>query len=66
MRNREVSGAEELLPGLGAPKRWREEDEEGEYKPKRMRISQPTRWAKDPNVDTPTPEDITDEMMEGV
>jgi len=71
LRNRAVSGIAEdqLLSDGYSKKRWSPQDEEeGEGEPpvKRLRISYPARWATDPNVDTPTPEDITDEMLDNV
>jgi len=69
LRNRSVSSSD-LLPGLGTPtKRFKEEEEvsdEYESPAKKSRRTQPTRWHKNPNTDVPTPDDITDEMMENV
>merc|ERR1719295_2308583 len=63
-----------ILDGLqlrgGARERWREgeeySDDEEESLPKRKKICHPKRWLKDPNVDVPTPDDITDDMLENV
>ena len=61
-----------ISSGLSTPtKRWREGDEYGSDEedatlPKRRRISHPKRWLKDPNTDVPTPDDITDEMLDNV
>ena len=72
LRNRAVSGiAGDQLPLLSdgySRKRWSPQDEDCDNEPvvKRIRISCPSRWVTDPNVDTPTPEDITDEMLDNV
>jgi len=73
LRSRHVTGTSDsdsgISSGLSTPtKRFREEDEtdDGDYLPARKRRSCPTRWAKDPNVNVPTPDDITDEMLDNV
>jgi len=76
LRSRNVTGSSDsdsgISSGLSTPtKRWREgdeyaSDEEDATLPKRRRISHPKRWLKDPNIDVPTPDDITDEMLDNV
>jgi len=75
LRSRNVTGSSDkdsdsgISSGYSTP-RWREGEEclsDGEEElPKRRRISHPKRWVKDPNVDVPTPEDVTDEQLENV
>merc|ERR1712029_1021297 len=69
LRNRNVSGSH-LLSGLVTPtKRFLEEDELSgeETRAKRSRRVQSTRSSyKDPNTDVPTPDDISEKMLENV
>jgi len=72
LRSRHVSGSDSgVSSGLSTPvkrrARYFDDDGEEDYRqPARKRRSFPARWAKNPNVDVATPEDVSEEMLENV
>ena len=72
LRSRKVPGDNEsdsgISSGISTPTKRYFDDygSDDEFKPKRRRVFHVSRWKIDPNVDVPTPDDITDDMLENI